>query len=67
MTIVRVYGLIPPMKKGEKVSEELKRHTYTLNFSGTMYYEADSEEEAYEMMAEVLRENASDYEIEVLP
>ncbi len=53
------------MKKGESVSDE--RHTYTLKFSGTMYYEADSEAEAYEMMAQVLRDNASDYEIEVLP
>ena len=40
-------------------------HTYTLNFTGTMYLEANSEDEAYEMMSEMLGEVASDYEIEV--
>jgi len=43
----------------------MSRHTYTLNFSGTMYLEAHSEDEAYEEMSKMLSEVASDYEIEV--
>lgn len=40
-------------------------HTYTVTFSGTMYFEADSADEAYELMADALRETASDFDIEV--
>jgi hypothetical protein len=40
-------------------------HTFTLNFTGTMHLEANSEEEAYNEMSEMLSEVASDYEIEV--
>lgn len=39
--------------------------TYTLNFTGTMYLEAKSEDEAYEEMRIMLSEVASDFEIEV--
>ena len=42
-----------------------ERHTYTLNFSGTMYLEAYSEDEAHDEMSKMLSEVASDYEIEV--
>lgn len=44
---------------------EGKMHTYTVNFSGTMYFEANSADEAYELMAESLGEVASDFDIEV--
>jgi hypothetical protein len=40
-------------------------HTYTLNFSGTMYFEAESAEEAEQMMADALSDVASDFTIEV--
>lgn len=45
----------------------MERHTYTLNFTGTMYLEAYSEDEAYEEMSSMLADVASDYEIEVKP
>lgn len=40
-------------------------HTYTLNFTGTMYLEAANEEDARQMMSEMLSEVASFYDIEV--
>lgn len=40
-------------------------HTYTLNFTGTMYLEANSQEEAYDEMYQMLSDVASDFEIEV--
>lgn len=40
-------------------------HTYTLNFTGTMYFEANSADEAYELMAAALGDVASDFDIEV--
>lgn len=40
-------------------------NTYTLNFTGVMYLEANSEEEAYNEMSEMLSNVASDFEIEV--
>lgn len=43
----------------------MERHTYTLNFTGTMYIEAYSQDEAYEEMRQMLSDVASDFEIEV--
>lgn len=40
-------------------------NTYTLNFTGTMYIQANSEDEAYEEMRQMLSDVASDFEIEV--
>lgn len=40
-------------------------HTYTLNFTGTMYIDAHSEDEAYDQMRQMLSDVASDFEIEV--
>lgn len=40
-------------------------HTYTLDFTGTMYIEADSADEAQLQMSAMLGEVASFYTIEV--
>lgn len=56
-------SIVLPVSK--KRGKEEKMHTYTVTFSGTMYFEADSADEAYELMADALRETASDFDIEV--
>lgn len=43
----------------------MERHTYTLNFTGTMYLDAYSSEEAHDLMSQMLADVASDFEIEV--
>lgn len=40
--------------------------TYTIYFSGTMYHEAESADEAYAIMQNDLSEIASDFQIEVV-
>lgn len=40
--------------------------TYTIHFTGTMYHEAESADDAYAIMQNDLMEIASDFQIEVL-
>ena len=39
--------------------------TYTINFTGTMYFTGADEDEARDFAQQVLSDNASDYTIEI--